>query len=128
MTDASSSHVGGRYVLVRQHRSQLLDLQTFAQAAGLHPELVRRLVILGLLEADRDAAGRLSLPPGELATAARIQRLRAGFSLNYAAIGLVIDLLDRIETLETALRRSPRRASRRPSTATSTATSTVQIR
>ena len=33
---------------------------------------------------------------------ARVQRLRAGFALNYAAIGLVTDLLDRITVLETA--------------------------
>ena len=33
----------------------------------------------------------------ELAAVARIQRLRAGLALNYAALGLVLDLLDRIE-------------------------------
>ena len=33
---------------------------------------------------------------------ARIQRLHEGLNLNYAAIGLVIDLLDRIAELETA--------------------------
>ena len=31
---------------------------------------------------------------------ARIQRLRAGLGLNYAALGLVLDLLDRIAELE----------------------------
>jgi hypothetical protein len=67
---------------------------------------VRRLVALGLLEAERDAGGRLWLAPRELATVARIQRLRAGFSINYAAVGLVLDLLDRIEELQTALRRA----------------------
>jgi hypothetical protein len=35
---------------------------------------------------------------------ARVQRLRAGFAINYAAISLVTDLLDRIAVLETALR------------------------
>ncbi len=103
------------YALVPRNRADLLDLETFAQAAGLHPDLVRRLVTLGLLEADRDPAGRLWLGSGELATLARIQRLRAGFSLNYAAVGLVLDLLDRIEALEGALRR----ASRHPGTTTS---------
>ena len=33
-----------------------------------------------------------------------MQRLRAGFALNYAALGLVTDLLDRITALEAALR------------------------
>ena len=35
--------------------------------------------------------------PAELVAVARMQRLRAGLSLNYAAIGLVLDLLDRID-------------------------------
>jgi hypothetical protein len=33
-----------------------------------------------------------------------MQRLHAGFALNYAALGLVTDLLDRIAALEAALR------------------------
>ena len=96
------------YPLMRRSRAQLLDLDTFAARARLHPELVARLVTLGLLEAERDAAGALWLAAAELATAARIQRLRAGLSLNYAAVGLVLDLLDRIEQLEIALRRANR--------------------
>jgi chaperone modulatory protein CbpM len=96
------------YPLARRSRAHLLDLDTFAARARLHPELVRRLVALGLLEAERDGAGALWLSPAEVATAARIQRLRAGFSLNYAAVGLVLDLLDRIEELQTALRQTAR--------------------
>jgi chaperone modulatory protein CbpM len=91
------------YALVRPAR---LDLETFARAAAVHPGLIRRLVALGLIDADRDAAGRLWFAPAQLAAVARIQRLRAGFALNYAAVGLVSDLLDRIEVLETALRSS----------------------
>ena len=71
------------------------------------PELVRRLVALGLVQATRDEAGRLWFTQAELHTLARIQRLRAGLSLNYAAIGLVLDLLDRIDVLERALRARP---------------------
>ena len=51
-------------------------------------------------------APRLSLE--EFAAVARVQRLRAGFALNYAAIGLVTDLLDRIAALEAALRGAQR--------------------
>ena len=87
-------------------RPSRLSLDGFARQAGLHPQLVRRFVALGLLDAYRDAAGELWFPPAALVTVARVQRLRAGLSLNYAAIGLVLDLLDRIEELETALRRS----------------------
>jgi hypothetical protein len=91
--------------LVRPTR---LDVESFARAAGLHPDLVRRFVALGLLDASRDASGRLWLSPTQLTAVARIQRLRAGFALNYAAVGLVTDLLDRIAELEAALRRRPR--------------------
>jgi hypothetical protein len=113
-------------------RDNLLDLPTFAAAAGLHPEFVVRLVNLGLIEASPGAApGRgASPPPGpgaapapgpvqgatdelwfspaQLAVAARIQRLRSGLALNYAALGLVIDLLDRVTELETTLRKLQR--------------------
>ena len=57
----------------------------------------------------RDAAGALWFSRSELAAVARMQRLRAGFALNYAAIGLVTDLLDRIAVLEAALRAAQRR-------------------
>ncbi|HEY6793950.1 MAG TPA: chaperone modulator CbpM [Kineosporiaceae bacterium] len=95
------------YTLVRQRAvTRRLDLDSFARAAGLHPGFVGRLVTLGLLEASRDPTGGLWLSPGELAVAARIQRLRAGFCLNYAAVGLVMDLLDRIAELEESARRT----------------------
>lgn len=89
------------YPLMRVSR---LSLDSFAAQAGMHPELVRRLVALGLLEPTRDAAGRLWFAAHQLRVVARIQRLRAGLSVNYAALGLVMDLLDRIEALEAALR------------------------
>jgi len=94
------------YALTRPAR---LDLESFARVTGTHPDLVRRLVTLGVLDADTDAAGRLWFAPSQRAAMARVQRLRAGFGLNYAAIGLVTDLLDRIAVLEAAARGHSRR-------------------
>ena len=91
------------YAIVRTTR---LDLDDFAAAVGMHPELVRRLVTLGVVEADRDPAGELCFGQAQIAAVGRIQRLRAGFALNYAAIGLVTDLLDRITALQVALSRA----------------------
>lgn len=85
------------------------DVESFARATRLHPDVVRRLVTLGLLEPQRDRAGRLWFPPEQLVLAARIQRLRSAFALNYAAIGLVLDLLDRVTELERELRTAPPR-------------------
>jgi chaperone modulatory protein CbpM len=104
-----ASHIAGSgalrptYVLAPVHR---LSLEAVAGRSGLHPDMVRRLVTLGLLEVHRDAEGRLWFPSTAPLTLARIQRLRAGFCLNYAALGLVMDLLDRIAVLEATLRRS----------------------
>ncbi|WP_101951020.1 chaperone modulator CbpM [Mycobacterium sp. 3519A] len=91
-----------RYVLARRPEMQL---DVFATRCGLHPDMVRRLVALGLLPCSQDARGQPRFAPSALATVARIQRLRTGLGLNYAAIGLVLDLLDRIDELESASRR-----------------------
>ena len=91
-----------RYELARRPG---MELDAFARGCGLHPDLVRRLVALGLLACRQDARGQLLFPPSALATVGRIQRLRTGLGLNYAAIGLVLDLLDRIDELESASRR-----------------------
>jgi hypothetical protein len=85
-----------------------LGLESFSRTAGLHPELVVRLVRLGVLDATRGPSGDLFFAPDQVARAARVQRLRAGLTVNYAALGLVLDLLDRIEVLEAALRTNHR--------------------
>ncbi|MFB7411454.1 chaperone modulator CbpM [Streptomyces sp. NPDC056202] len=90
-----------RYALVPAHR---LSLDAVSRRSGLHPDLIRRFVALGLIDAGRDAAGHLVFDPTAPAVLARIQRLRTGLCLNYASIGLVLDLLDRISLLEAALR------------------------
>jgi DNA-binding transcriptional MerR regulator len=85
-----------------------------ARRSGLHPDLVRRFVALGLVDAERDAAGHLVFDPTAPTVLARIQRLRSGLCLNYASIGLVLDLLDRISLLEAALRRAGTRSETPP--------------
>ncbi len=96
------------YALIRASRDVRLDLGAFARESGTHPELIRRLVALGLLEASQDPAGDLWFPRGQLAALGRVQRLRTGFAMNYAAIALVTDLLDKIAALEAALRSAER--------------------
>ena len=107
------------YPLVRVYRTSpspyQLPMADVAARSGLSPELVSRFVALGLVDAERDARARLWFRSGAPSAIARVQRLRAGLDLNYAAIGVVLDLLDRIERLETALRRSER-AAKEPTT------------
>lgn len=81
-----------------------LSLTTFSHTGGVHPEMVLRLVALGILDPERDAAGNLWFGRDQLLALARVRRLRAGLGVNYAALGLVIDLLDRVAALERELR------------------------
>ncbi|MFF5231556.1 chaperone modulator CbpM [Dactylosporangium sp. NPDC000521] len=82
-----------------------MTLPDFAEAAGLHPDLVERLVTLGLVEVTTFPDGALGFAVRELATVARIRRLHDELTLNYAAVGVVLDLLDRIDELEDRLAR-----------------------
>ncbi|QMU70652.1 chaperone modulator CbpM [Streptacidiphilus sp. P02-A3a] len=100
-------------LLIRQADPYQLSLDRVAQRSGLPPELVGRFVALGLIDAHRDGLGRLRFRADAPAAVAKVQRLRSGLSLNYAAIGLVLDLLDRIDQLETTLRRRERAAEER---------------
>ena len=92
-------------VALRARQAAGVTLRDFAAAAGIHPDLVRRYVALGLLAPDTDAAGTMRFGSVHPVRIARIHRLRTGLGLNYAAMGVVLDLLDRIEELETALAR-----------------------
>jgi hypothetical protein len=107
-----------RYPLARRPVPERLAQEEFARRCGLHPEVVRRLVALGMVPAVRDAGGALWFAPAQVAAVARLQRLRATLPLNYAALGLVVDLLDRITELETALRVRGRAEPVRPRTRT----------
>ena len=77
-----------------------LSVDLLARQTGVHPHLLLRFIELGLLDAERDSNGRIWLAPNAAVTVARVQRLHMGLSLNYAAIGLILDLLDRIDELE----------------------------
>jgi chaperone modulatory protein CbpM len=92
------------YALVLADR---LDTDSFARVTGLHPDLVRRLVAAGVLDPRPGPGQTLWFSQSQVADVARIQRLRAAFALNYAALSLVVDLLDRIDGLEAALRGRP---------------------
>jgi chaperone modulatory protein CbpM len=95
------------YAIVRRPRPAVLTVEQFATAAGLHPQLVARLVALGLLDGHPGPTGAVLLPAGQVTRAAKVVRLRTDLGLTYTAVGLVLDLLDRIDDLEAALRARP---------------------
>jgi hypothetical protein len=78
-----------------------VELEVLAREAGLHPEVVRRLVALGVI--DQPVDGRF--PRDAAARLARVSRLRRDLALSYAGAALACDLLARIDALEARLRR-----------------------
>lgn len=85
-------------------RAELIGIEQMSDDAGLHPQLVRRLVALGLIER---RGGTATAPLFRRADAARLERavrLRRDLGLNFAGAVLASDLLARIEELEARLR------------------------
>jgi chaperone modulatory protein CbpM len=99
----SGTPTGTRWPLARPYR---LSLDSYARITGVHPELVRRLVTLGLLDITRDAEGNLWFAPSQVREMATLQRLHLRLNCAYSSLGLVMDLLDRISDLERSQRRS----------------------
>jgi hypothetical protein len=73
-----------------------IETRALAREAGVHPDLVRRFVALGLLEPHPvDAAARI----------ARAARLRRDLGVNYAGAVLACELLAQIDELQRRLSR-----------------------
>ncbi len=83
----------------------LLDVPGLARRVGLHPDLIRRLFALGLFDAAAEVGGEPRFAPAAVLRLRRMVRLRQGLGLPWHALGLVSDLLDRIEALEASLAR-----------------------
>jgi hypothetical protein len=95
-------------LVVRASSTEGYTLDELARAAGVHPELVRRLVAMGVLD-----PGSPDPEVWPRATAVRLERavrLRRDLGLNYAGALLVAELVERIDDLERrAGRDDPRR-------------------
>lgn len=82
-----------------------VELDVLAREAGLHPDLVRHFISLGLLEPSGGTAGSPRFPRDAAARLARAARLRRDLGLNYAGAVLAIELLARIDELQQRLAR-----------------------
>jgi hypothetical protein len=84
---------------------ETIELEALASEAGLHPELVRRLIRLGVITPRGGTAAAPLFPRDAAAQLARIARLRRDLGLNYAGAVLASELLARIAELERRLQR-----------------------
>ena len=85
------------------HVEVRLSLRELATACGLSVTRVKRLVQLGLVDAEPEAPDRFSS-----ATAARLRRmlrLHADLRVNLAGAAIIVDLMERLEQLDAELSR-----------------------
>jgi hypothetical protein len=80
-----------------------VGLVLLAREAGLHPDLVRRFVALGLVERVGGTRAQPTFAPGAAALLARAGRLRRDLGLDYTGAVLAAELLARIDDLEAQL-------------------------
>jgi hypothetical protein len=94
-------------VLAVARTGDCVNVELLARQAGLHPDLVVRLIRLGALD---DAAGSNGGIPvaGAAARLARIARLRHDLGVNVAGAVLACQLLARIDELERRIERDER--------------------
>jgi chaperone modulatory protein CbpM len=88
--------------------SGVIGIDALAREAGIHPELVRRFVALGLIDPGGGTAAAPLFRHQDASMLARAARLRRDLGLNYAGAVLACELLDRIDRLERQLRTGAR--------------------
>lgn len=81
----------------------VVGIDVLAGDAGLHPDVVRRLVRLGLIAPCGGTAASPRYRRTDAVLLARAVRLRRDLGLNYAGAVLACELLARIEVLEQRL-------------------------
>lgn len=98
-----------KYFLVRVERtlggSLYVTSRDVAAHVGAHPELINRFVDLGLIDpVGRDQNNEFLFPVEVIPLIKKILRLRSQLGVNYIGIGVILELMDRIESLESQIR------------------------
>ncbi len=99
----------GKYLLVQVTEttgsSPFLTISQVAGRCGVHPDLIDRFVRLGLIDtADFTAKGEALFDDCVVSTVRKILRLRNQLGVNYVGIGVIFELMARIEALEAQIR------------------------
>lgn len=96
-----------QYLMVQLKRSgggtRYLSITEVAARCGVHPDLIERFVYLGLIDPIDGEEEYLRFPLEVVPLVHKIIRLRNHLGINYAGIGLVLELMNRIEKLESQL-------------------------
>ena len=102
MTTARVGAVTGTRLV--PHGGGDIGIDVLAARAGVHPDMARRLIALGLIAPSGGTRAAPLFRRHDAEVLARALRLRRDLGLNYAGAILACELLARIDELETRLR------------------------
>lgn len=89
----------GHELVLHPQRPRCISLQVLADAADMHPSVVRQFVAYGLLEPVSWEPSLSWFDSGDVRRLRIIGRLRNELGINLPGVAAVLDLLERMETL-----------------------------
>jgi DNA-binding transcriptional MerR regulator len=92
-------------IVLSRRDPRLLTLEDLAQAARLHPDLVESFVDFGLLEPVARDGQRLLFDMEAVLRVRAIQRLRRDLGVNLPGVAVILDLTERLRSLQQELER-----------------------
>ena len=85
-------------------RSERISFAQLQELSGLHPTVVGELIELGWITPERTTADAYLFKPRDLYRLRKLDRIRRDFELPLLGASIVVDLLERIDYLETKVR------------------------
>lgn len=95
----------GRFGQFGQIERERVTLDGLAARTKLHPALIERFVEYGLIEPAERAGAHMLFDVDCVARVSKIERLRRHLGVNLASVGVILDLLDRMNRLEQEVER-----------------------
>lgn len=87
-------------ITLYRNERQPLTLVDVALHAGMHPELIERLVQFGLVTPIKQEGSQLFFDPSAVSRLRTIARLREGLGVNLAGVSVILDLVDKLCTVQ----------------------------
>ena len=85
-------------------KSRMIAWTQFLELTELHPSLVGELIEIGWLAPDRTVDRRYLFRPRDVYRARKLHRLCRDLEIPPAGASIIVDLVERIETLENRVR------------------------
>jgi len=85
-------------------KSELISFTQIIELTGVHPSRLGELIDFGFLSPTATHEGSLLFRAGDVYRLRKLERLARDFDLPLYGVGIIVELLERIETLEIKVR------------------------